>query len=109
MMALSIEEGVPMLPCLFKRLTGIPCPGCGTQRALVLLFQGKWYESLMMNPLGILLVVLAVVFVCWGLYDLSVHRRTLHRALHSRWPNYTVVIAALLTLANWIWNIYKGG
>lgn len=38
------------LPCLFKNIFGVECPGCGFQRAMVLLLQGKLKESFFMWP-----------------------------------------------------------
>ena len=35
-----------MLPCLFKSLLGIECPGCGLQRSLFLLARGRVLESI---------------------------------------------------------------
>ena len=35
-----------MLPCLNKTLLGVECTGCGAQRAVVLLFQGEFPESI---------------------------------------------------------------
>lgn len=39
-----------MLPCLSKKYLGIECFGCGTQRALVLLFQGEFKAAFVMYP-----------------------------------------------------------
>lgn len=48
-----------LLPCPFKAVTGIDCPGCGFQRSLNTLFQGNWTESYELYPPTIpLLVVL---------------------------------------------------
>lgn len=33
------------LPCLFKAIWGIECPGCGFQRALLFLMRGEWLAS----------------------------------------------------------------
>lgn len=38
--------------CVFYRLTGLPCPGCGLTRAFVCLEHGHWAESLHWHPLG---------------------------------------------------------
>lgn len=99
---------IPDIPCLFKQLTGIPCPGCGTIRSLNLLLEGKVVESMKMNPLGVMLSLLAVVCFVWYVVDLYRGSRSLYKAFHTRWPNYTIVIASALTIANWAWNIYKG-
>lgn len=39
-----------MLPCLFKKLFGIDCIGCGIQRSFVLLFEGRFKEAFLMFP-----------------------------------------------------------
>ncbi len=39
-----------MLPCLFKSLTGIPCPGCGGQRAVLDLLNGNFIDAFLMYP-----------------------------------------------------------
>ena len=61
-----IEDG-PVL-CPFRRLTGLPCPGCGLTRSWVYASHGWWSESFAAHPFGmvalaalVLLVVLAVV------------------------------------------------
>jgi hypothetical protein len=35
-----------LIPCLFKALSGIECPGCGLQRSILFLLQGKFAESI---------------------------------------------------------------
>ncbi|MCY0969978.1 DUF2752 domain-containing protein [Chryseobacterium wangxinyae] len=39
-----------MLPCPTKKFLGIECFGCGTQRAIVLVFEGKFTEAFHMFP-----------------------------------------------------------
>lgn len=39
-----------MLPCLFKTLTGIPCPGCGGQRSVLFLIHGDFIDAFWMYP-----------------------------------------------------------
>lgn len=72
-MALAIcsLEGVSklqnlFLPCPFKSLTGIDCPGCGFQRSLFALFEGKWAESYQLYPPTVpLLAVLLFAIAKW--------------------------------------------
>lgn len=44
----SFEEY--MLPCLTKNLFGFECLGCGSQRALSLLFHGEFISAFKMYP-----------------------------------------------------------
>lgn len=39
-----------MIPCLSKTFFGIECMGCGFQRALVLMFEGKFAAAFLMYP-----------------------------------------------------------
>ena len=39
------------MPCLFDRLLGIYCPGCGGTRALTALVHGRLLQSLWYHPL----------------------------------------------------------
>lgn len=52
--------------CLFRNLTGLPCPLCGMTRSLLCFFQGNWHASLLWHPLGPLLGISAVIgFLTW--------------------------------------------
>lgn len=42
-------------PCLLHRLTHIPCPTCGSTRALIALGRGEIATALALNPLLVLL------------------------------------------------------
>lgn len=39
-----------MIPCMNKRLFGVECLGCGTQRALVLILNGEFTAAFHMFP-----------------------------------------------------------
>lgn len=39
-----------MLPCWWKNLTGIDCPGCGIQRSVWALVRGDIVESIKLYP-----------------------------------------------------------
>ena len=43
--------GLPSF-CLFYRITGWPCPGCGLTRSCVCFAHGRWAESVAFHPLG---------------------------------------------------------
>lgn len=51
-----------MLPCLNKAFFGIDCPGCGAQRALLLLLEGNWSSAYHMYP-AIFTLVLFFLFL----------------------------------------------
>lgn len=50
-------SGIPWFPgCLFHRLTGLDCPGCGMTRATHAVLHGRLAEAFRFNPLGMILV-----------------------------------------------------
>ncbi|TDU81208.1 uncharacterized protein DUF2752 [Prosthecobacter fusiformis] len=54
--------GVPFLPgCHFRRWTGLDCPGCGMTRATAASLNGRFLEAFALNPLGMILLPLALV------------------------------------------------
>ena len=46
-----LRDFLPQMPCLFDRLLGIYCPGCGGTRALTALVHGRLLQSLWYHPL----------------------------------------------------------
>lgn len=44
------EKG-PILPCIFNKITGLYCPGCGMTRALHSIMHFKLYQALRYNAL----------------------------------------------------------
>jgi hypothetical protein len=49
---------------MFRNLTGLPCPFCGTTRSVGNLLLGDFQGALSMNPLGFVSVgLLGVVFI----------------------------------------------
>ena len=54
--------GLPTL-CVFRLLTGIPCPGCGLTRSCVCLAHGRLGESVAYHPLGPLTFAVMIALV----------------------------------------------
>ncbi|MDP4204480.1 MAG: DUF2752 domain-containing protein [Bacteroidota bacterium] len=97
--------------CIFKDITGIPCPSCGVTRTILTLSKGQVWEALQINPLGILLGVFLLLFPLWIGYDLIRRKSSfLHYYLNAEEllkKKIIAIPAVILILLNWIWNIYK--
>ena len=53
-------SGVPWLPgCVFHKLTGLHCAGCGMTRAAYATLHGRLGEAFRLNPVGMVLLPLA--------------------------------------------------
>lgn len=64
--AVDALDAGPVL-CLFRRFTGIPCPGCGLTRGVARLMRGELRQSLALHPLAPVIVLeAAALWVVWG-------------------------------------------
>jgi len=61
-------ETVPL--CLFRFLTGLPCPGCGMTHSLLHAFQGEWAAAWVHHPLGIPMAAAWTLWLALGVKNL---------------------------------------
>ncbi|MDD4576477.1 MAG: DUF2752 domain-containing protein [Bacteroidales bacterium] len=57
--------------CVYKNLTGYPCPGCGMTRSTISLFKGNIIDSFFYNPLAIVVNIMVLVAFVWMIVDLA--------------------------------------
>lgn len=58
--------------CLFRLVTGLTCPGCGTTRALHEIVHGHFQSAFMLNPL--LLIAIPFLLFAFVRYNVMVMR-----------------------------------
>ena len=89
--------------CIFRSLTGIPCPTCGTTRAATAFLHGDVMTAFINNPLaalaGLLFVVGAPIAVIWTTARMSVP------SLPNPLPPWVRIGAICLIAANWLYLI----
>ncbi len=90
--------------CLFHRVTGIGCAGCGLTRALALLAKGQWSAAFAVHPLA---PVLAVEAAGGWLLGLAVVERRL-RAPSLRQVNGWLIANAVALIAIWVTRLATG-
>ena len=100
-------DRIPLTLCVFKGLTGLPCPTCGSTRALGRLFALDFAGALAMNPFTTLV---AVLVAGWAVADLALlpRRRALDLDVPKRLGFALRVVALVLFLANWVYLIAAG-
>jgi hypothetical protein len=89
--------------CVFRSITAVPCPSCGTTRAATAFLDGDLASAFAANPLaataGLIFVAGAPLAVLWAV---------------SRWPipvaegskaGWLRVTTAVLVLLNWLYLI----
>jgi len=94
--------------CIFKNITGLPCPACGSTRATLLLLNGQFLDSILINPFGILTNTLVIISIFWMITDIVKNKETFLPFLKKDWNINIKYFLLVIILANWIWNIVKG-
>lgn len=82
------------IPCLFRKVTGLLCPGCGVTGMCVALLHLNWKGAFFCHPvLFVLLLPLTAVFIC----SAAVYVQN-GRFRFARWQNLIlyVSVAALV-------------
>ena len=91
--------------CVFRSLTGIPCPSCGTTRAATAFLQGDVMAAFINNPLaalaGLFFVVGAPIAVIWTTARWPVP------SLSNPLPPWVRIAAVGLIAANWLYLILR--
>jgi hypothetical protein len=98
--------------CMIKHATGIPCPSCGSTRSIISLVQGNFIQSILINPMGLIILLIMLLAPIWILFDLVIRKDTLFKAynqIESILKKREIAIPLIvLVIINWIWNITKG-
>ena len=98
--------------CLFKRLTSIPCPSCGTTRSVLSILQGNLLQAFYWNPFGFLLLAVLIITPIWLVIDAISKKNSLltfYVSVEKKLQQKSIAISAIaLVLINWYWNIHKG-
>ncbi len=66
LVAAAVTAGVSLLGhglCPSRELLGLPCPGCGLTRSILLILRGHFVESWQLQPFGYAWLALGVVFL----------------------------------------------
>lgn len=105
--------GIHGTVCPVKAVTGYPCPSCGSTRAIHLLFEGRFTDAVMLNPLGIVSLLLLVFIVTLLVIDIVAKKDFYYRSYEwlgkvLREHRKLSAVLIVLVIVNWIWNIHKG-
>jgi hypothetical protein len=87
--------------CLFKSVTGLPCPFCGVTRSLFELGHGHVAASVELSPLGLLVPLVAVAV----LTRLVAARRD---GTARPWPSGLLTLGSLVVAVAWAIQLTRG-
>jgi ABC-type maltose transport system permease subunit len=101
---LSHQHGRVITLCPMKRLTGLPCPTCGSTRAGLAMLTGEPLQAWLWNPLVVSVGAVAAVVLLVRLATGCTLRLNFTRR------DWRIATAALIiaVLANWAYVLYIG-
>ncbi|MFT5285192.1 MAG: hypothetical protein ACI8TQ_001354 [Planctomycetota bacterium] len=97
------HEQLGMSPCFLLEDFGFPCPGCGVTTSVTLATHGQLLDSLLTQPLGLVLVVSTALFSLWTLFGL-VRGRDTYVAFRKLPLRGFGAAAVAVTLFSWIYK-----
>ncbi len=109
LMALLAGRFLPVLSlvpsCVFKALSGLPCPTCGSTRSIVCLSQGHVASALSMNPAAAVLAIGATLYLFYNLFTFASGAPRIRIALSNSEKDTLRRTAIYMLLANWLYLI----
>ena len=93
--------GVINVDCIFRTVTGLPCPTCGYSTAVGFALSGELLESFLHNPACIIWIVLQLGLVYIGIGSIIRGRQVMI-------PVKLVIALAVILLLSWVFKFIAG-
>lgn len=78
-------------------------------RGTISLFRGDFIQSLLWNPLAIVVNIMAITAVIWMSYNLLIRKEpSFDKIIRHKIHPLSLILIGIIVIANWIWNFYKG-
>jgi len=84
------------IPCLFHKITGYYCPGCGITRCIFSLLKGHIYEAFMYNQLVFILLPFLIAYIIYITYIYIFNKQN---NINKIIPNYIFIILLIITIS----------
>ncbi len=98
------HEQMFLLPCIFRWVTGLPCPFCGMTTAFALLARGEWAAAFGIHVLGPVAYVFTWGVLLAGGVGLVRNRRALPQWLFGQRGGRVILLIILL---GWVANLAR--
>ncbi len=104
---LYLFKRLPHLPCIFKLITGCPCPTCGSSRIVSSLINLDILAAFYWNPL---LLLGGMAFIAWGFYGFYMlfSGKKIQVTLTKKEDLYLRLGLITLFILNWIYLAVSG-
>jgi hypothetical protein len=92
--------------CILRNVTGLPCPTCGSTRAVRALAAGRPLEALGHNPLVVSALACGAAWLAWRAVGAPRARSAGGRPVSGA---ALAIVAVLLVVANWCYLLVHDG
>ncbi len=92
-------QGLGFDICLFHRLTGLPCPGCGLTRSITSLTHGNFMQAGAYHPFGLIIWLVFVALTAYAFLPAGVRARVASAAARHETairPAYRLFITSFI-------------
>ena len=100
----SIKVKGITIPCFFRYLTNIPCPGCGLTRSFLAILDFDIVNAIRYNVLGIPLFILIIILNIYLVKDMIYNKKDTLVFINKVFSKYKIII--ILLIVSEIINIY---
>jgi hypothetical protein len=107
-LTLPVDPYIKLLPCLFKSVFHIPCPGCGMTRAFILLGHFRFQEALAININSIFAYTILLAITINEVAALVIGRK-MNPHLSGRGVILICAIIFCVMMAGWYYNLIHEG
>jgi hypothetical protein len=94
------------IPCIWRSLTGYPCPGCGLTRAFASISNLNIIESIRFNPKALLFTVIALLAVITPAWFSHISGK-FKRLFQSQSDKKVLFLSVAFFAVLWILNIIR--
>jgi hypothetical protein len=99
---LAIHSSLPLLPCGFRSMTGLPCAMCGGTRSASALIAGDWRQAFYLNALSLPALAGMTLWAAVSFFELIRGRALTDWNPWKRRLGKLLPVSLLLLLAWWI-------
>lgn len=98
-------NGIINYQCVFKKILGISCPGCGLTRSFRAILSLDLISSIRYNILGIPLFILFIIFIVIFIWDIILNKDKALKLIYRMLSKYYILILGITLLTMIINNI----
>lgn len=92
--AYLFENNIVKIPCIFNKLTGKLCPGCGITRCIISILHGDFIKAYHYNRLVFILLPISFIYFIYWLYNYIIGNKNYYK-IH----NWVYILLTIITLA----------